>query len=168
MVEGDKLAMALIHHIDATTVIRGDIYNAAVGTGSTLLTTTTGCGGDGIGCVTNACQEAPETDLATLYMRSGANMGIYRTLTSSSTTTHTWLQGMPGTIAVGDTAVIVGLRPYGYCRCQFDAEALYVDSNADVASHYFGIHVRRLDLSVANGEYVEFTFDGDHFCTLRT
>ncbi|MCK4328789.1 hypothetical protein KAX02_02995 [candidate division WOR-3 bacterium] len=166
--KGDPQAYVLIDHIDATTILRAPIRNGAIGTAPSVETTTTGCGGDGINCVTGTCDVATVANFATIYMRTGANMGIYRTMTSASDTTHTWLKAMPNTIAVGDTCVVInGVRPYGPARAYIDAEGVYIDASAALSSNYFIIHVRRLDLSVAGDEYVEFRFDGDNFCATR-
>uniref|UniRef100_A0A6M3KTX0 Uncharacterized protein n=1 Tax=viral metagenome TaxID=1070528 RepID=A0A6M3KTX0_9ZZZZ len=167
-VKGDKQAMVKVALIGPETILRGNIYNAAVGTAPTLLTATTGCGGDGIGMTTNALGIANVANFGTVYMRTGANAGIYRTTTSTSQTAHTWLMGMPGTIEIGDTAIITpGLRTHGHCRMQLDAEALYINVGAALTS-YYSIVVVRLDLSEAGKEYVEFRFGGDHFSAMRT
>lgn len=166
-VKGDPQAMVKVQLIDPCTVLSAPICNAALGTAPTVVTATTGCGGDGIGMTTGAADVATVANFATAYMRSGANMGIYRTLTSASDTTHTWLKAMPKTIAIGDTAVVInGLRPYGPAHMQIDAEGMYIDCN-DAGTNYFIIHVCRLDLSVAGGEYVEFRFNTDNFCATR-
>lgn len=166
--KGDRQAMVAIEHITAETVIRMPIFNAAVGTAPTVVTATVASGGDGIGATTGATDVAPVANFATIYMRTGANRGIKRTLTSSSTTVHTWLKAMPGDVAVGDTAVIInGLRPYGISYAQFDAEALYINCAAALTADYYIINVRRLDLSEPGNEYVEFTFNADNFCAAR-
>jgi len=101
-------------------------------------------------------------------MRSGANQGIYRTLTSASATVHTWLKAMKADVAIGDTAVVInGLRPYANAIMQIDSEAQYIDINADLSSNFFKIVVHTLDLSEPGKEYVEFRFDGDNFCGAR-
>jgi len=160
---GDKMAMAHIHHIDPTTVIRGDIFDTTYGTAVSEVLVTTGCGGDGIGCTTAAGTATLVAQFGTIYMRSGANMGIYRTLTNTSTTAQTWLQAMPHDVAVGDSALIVGLRTHGTCRMDIDAAAMFVDANHDHTTNWFNINVRRLDLSTPGKEYVEFTFDAANF-----
>jgi len=166
--KGDKQYMVEIAEITPETVLRGPLFNAAVGTAPTVVTVTTGDGGDGIGCTTGASTVATVANFGTLYMRSGANKGIYRTLTSASTTTHTWLKAMPGSVAIGDTGVIVnGLRPYGICYCQFDTEGLYIDVSAALTADYYIIDVVELDLSEAGNEHVKFRFNMDNFCAAR-
>ena len=166
--KGDRQAYVLVHRIDPSTVIRGPIFNAAVGTAPSVVTATVASGGDGIGCTTGASDVATVANFATIFIRSGGNRGIYRTLTSASDTAHTWLKAMPTDVAVGDTAVVInGLRPYGISYAQFDAEALYINCAAALTSDYYIIDVRRLDLSEAGNEYVEFTFNADNFCAAR-
>ncbi len=162
--KGDRQAFVQVALIDPSTIIRGPIYNGSVGTAPTEVTVTTGDGGDGIGCTTGAADVATVANFATIHMRSGANRGIYRTLTSASATTHTWLKAMPGSIAVGDKAVVInGLRPYGPALMQIDSNALFVDCSAALTTDYFQVIVTRLDLSVAGKEAVEFKFSGDNF-----
>jgi hypothetical protein len=166
--KGDPQAMVLVDLIDPSTIIRAPIYNAGVGTAPTVVTVSTYDGGDGIGCTTSATDATTIANFATLYFRTGACAGIYRTLTSNSTTTHTWLKAMPKSCAVGDRAVVInGLRPYGPSYAIVDAEGLYINCGAALSSDYFIIHVVRLDLSVAGQEYVEFRFDTDNFCAKR-
>jgi hypothetical protein len=165
---GDKIAMAHIHHIDPSTVIRGDLFDTTYGVAPPEVLVTTGCGGDGIGCTTGASTVDTIINWSTIYMRSGENLGIYRTLTTASSTVHAWLQGMPQTINIGDKAYVLnGLRPYGAARCQFDATATFIDTNAALTADYHLIHVRRLDLSVPGKEYVEFRFDASAFSAWR-
>lgn len=164
----DPQAFVKIALIDPTTILRARIFNAAVGTAPTAVAVSTTSGGDGIGCSTAAVDVAPIANFATMYIRSGANAGVYRTLTSTSTTAHTWLKAVKSEIAIGDTLVAInGLRPYGLSKCQFDAEALYIDCSAALTSDNFHIDVVRLDLSVAGNEYVDFRFNADNFCSTR-
>lgn len=166
--KGDPQAMAKVALISPETIIRGDIFNAAVGTAPTVVTVTTGCGGDGIGMTTGAADATVIARFGTIYMRTGANRGIYRTTTSNSSTVHTWTKAMPNTIAVDDTAVVInGLRPYGIAYAQFDSESLYIDCSAALSSDYYIIDVIRLDLSTPGDEYVEFRFNMDNFCCIR-
>jgi len=165
---GDKLAMVKIHHIDATTILRAPLFDTTYGTAHPPVLVTTASGADGLDCITAAATVATVANFGTIYVRTGANMGLYRTLTSASDTTHTWLQAMIAAVAVNDSVMVVnGLRPYGPCKMQIDAEAMFIDTNAALTSHNFWIHVRRLDLSVAGKEYVEFRFDTDNFCAFR-
>ena len=153
---GDTMAMAHIHHIDACTVIRGDLFDTSYGEIHAPVDVTTGDGGDGIGCTTDAAAVATVAQFGTIYMRSGKNMGIYRTLDSASATIHTWLQAMPHDVDIGDSAMVVGLRTHGTTR-------MVIEPNAALTTNWFNINVRRLDLSVPGKEYVEFTFDAANF-----
>ena len=165
---GDRQAMAQIHRITSETVLRAPLFNAAYGTAPTVVTVSTASGGDGIGCTTGATDVACVNDFGTIFARDGANRGIYRSIDTSNATAHVWTEAMPADMAVGDTCVVInGLRPYGYSKMQLDSEATYIDINAALSSHNHHIDVRRLDLSVAGSEYVEFTFFPETFCTTR-
>ncbi len=166
--KGDPLAMVEVALINANTVLSGPIYDTAAGTALAPVTVSTPSGGDGIGCTTGETTVATVANFSTIYARSGANMGVYRTLTSASTTAHVWLTAMKNDMAVGDTAVVLnGLRPNGAAKMQIDAEGMFIDCNAALTSDNFWINVLRLDLSEPGNEYCEFQFDGDNFSALR-
>lgn len=164
--KGDPIAMVKVALIDATTILRGPLYNAAVGTAPTECVVSVGSGTDGLGCTTSATDVASVATLGTIYARTGKNRGVYRTLTSASTTAHTWLQAMPKDMEIGDKALIVPLRPYGISYVQITM-GQYIDVSQAAATHYFTIDVVRLDLSEPGQEYVEFRFNADNFCATR-
>lgn len=165
---GDPQAFVKVAIIAPGTVLRGPIFDAAVGTAPAPVAVTVASGGDGIGCSTDAATVATVANFSTIFVRSGANKGVIRTLTSASTTAHTWLKAMKADMAVGDTVVVLnGLRPYGPAYMQIDSEAVYVDANAALTADYFRINVLKLSLSVPGNEYVEFCFDGDNFAATR-
>jgi hypothetical protein len=167
-VRGDHSAMVEVALIDPCTVLKGDLRNAAIGTGPTVRTVST-ASTTGAGFTVSAAFDftTPVANLTTVYCRSGANMGIYRDTTDTSSTVVTTDQYFPYDIAVGDTFVRVPLRMVGNSYVQTDAEALYFNTAANPATNYWTIQVIHLDLSTANQEYVVFRFDGDHFCAVR-
>lgn len=166
--KGDPRAMVEVAIIDPTTVLRGDIYNAAVGTAISVLPVTTG-NTSGVAATTTATADvATVAQFSTVYMRSGANMGAYRRLDSASDTTHTWDAAVKEDTVIGDNIVVLnGLNTYGVSRMQIDAEATYINCAAALTADYFIVNVLRLDLSRAGNEYVEFQFNGDNFAAAR-
>lgn len=166
--KGDKRAMAHVALIDPCTVLRAPIFNNAVGTAPSLLTVTTGSS-DGLSCTTNACDFTPVANLATIYFRKGANMGIYRQTDDTSTTAATWDCATPYDVAVGDTAVRVPVRQFGqsYVRFGDDTCCSYLNCSETPATDYDVIEVIRLDLREAGKEFVDFRFNTDHFCLAR-
>ena len=164
--KGGRVAMALVELIDPTTVIKGDLNNAAVGTAPTLLTVTTG-GATGVSCTTGATDVAGVAVLSTIYFRTGANAGEYRITDDTSTTALTWDKPTYADVAIGDTAVRVNIRAQGLATCQFDSESIYVDIGATTTTNNYSINVIKLDLSTANKEHVYFTFNADHFAGAR-
>ncbi len=164
---GETAAMAKIAIIDACTVIRGPIFNAAFGTAMTVGTVSTG-DANGVSATSSALEVAGVATLAAMYFRTGANRGIYRITDDSSTTALTWDKATPHAVAVDDTLVRAnGLRLFGPSRVQFDSESLYINSAAALTTDYYGIDVITLDLSEAGKESVEFRFNADHFCLKR-
>jgi hypothetical protein len=149
--------------ITGETVLRGPIRNAAIGTAITEVAVTTASGAGGDGCTTAAVDFTPVAAMATLYCRTGANMGVYRHLETTSTTVHTWVPAMPADVAVGDTFVAAPLRMFGTCRAYIDSLGVYIDASAGLTTNYLLIDVLRLDLSVAGDEYVEFRFNPINF-----
>lgn len=166
--KGENRAMVKLDLIGPHSKLRAPLYNNAVGTAPTLLTCTTGdAQGDAV--TTNATQYTPVDNMSTIYCRSGANAGIYRITSNTSTTAHTWNVDMNAATAVGDTFVSVGLRPFGTSFVRFgdDTYCSYINVSETPATNYTIIHVTKLDLSVAGKEYCEFYFDADVFATAR-
>ncbi|MFH1562844.1 MAG: hypothetical protein ABIF11_05440 [Nitrospirota bacterium] len=170
--KGDPIAMAKIALITPSTLLKASIFNAAVGTGPTVMTVTTGSS-DGLGITTNATQFTPEAyPTATIYCRTGANAGAYRLLDAASSTVHTWDKAVRNDIAVGDTFVAVPMRFFGPSQIMFDGvSASFVDcADAPVlaGTNRWSVIVTRLDLAEAGKETVEFYFDAVHFSALAT
>lgn len=171
--KNDPQAMVQVALIDPSTVIKGRIFNGAVGTAPTLLTVSSTTDSDGLvtgNTTTNATSFTPVQDLGTIYCRSGLNAGLYRITQDTSTTVPTVDTAYPYDVAVGDTFVRVPLRPVGQSYGQFDSEALYINAGASPATDYFILDVIVLDLATAGNEYCLFRFNSIHFdpITLRS
>ena len=69
---------------------------------------------------------------------------------------------MPSDLAIGDNVVICNQRHYGISRIQIDATGTFIDAN-DAGTNFFPVDVRRLDLSTAGNQYMEFTFLAENF-----
>jgi hypothetical protein len=159
----DRWAMVEYIPITAETVLKGPLYNAAVGTALTVGTVTTASGADGLDCTTNAVQCTPVANLHTIYYRTGANAGLYR---QGQGTSATALENSPAcmsAIAVGDTVVVANLPHWGTGRAYIDTEGLYIDASAGLSTNYLLIDVIRLELSEAGNEYCEFRFNPVNF-----
>jgi hypothetical protein len=170
--KGDPIAMAKVALITPSTILRASIYNAAVGTGPTILTNTV-ASTDGLGITVNTCQCTPEAyPTNTVYCRTGANAGAYRLGDAASATVMTWDKALRNDIAIGDTFVCVPMRFFGPSQIMFDGtSATFVDcADAPVlaGTNRWSVIVTRLDLSVAGKEFVEFYFDLGHFQLLQT
>lgn len=159
-IKGGREHFVKVALIDPSTVLRGSLVDAAVGTAPTVGTVTTG-DSNGVSCTTGAMSVASIDGMSTIYFRTGANKGTYRTLDSAaSTTTHTWNIPTYAPVVAGDTAVAVNIKMIGLSRAQTLATYINAfDINEAATSHYFPIDVIRLDLSVAGSEYVEFRWN---------
>ena len=167
--KGDKRAMVKIQLITPSTILRAPIYNDAVGTAPSVLTSTAG-NANGLTVTTGACDFTPVANLCTIYCRAGVNAGVYRITDDTSTTVATWDVEMPvTTAATGEKYVRVPCRTHGisYVRFGDDTVCSYLNCSETPATDYDIIHVVRLDLSQAGKEFVEFYFDADNFSTAR-
>lgn len=164
---GDRVAMVEIALITPESILKGPIFNAALGTATTLGTVTIG-DTNGVTCTVNTLEVAGVANLATVYFRTGANEGAYRVTDDTSATALEWDKATTYDVAIGDTLVRVnGLRPIGPSYAQFDTEAMYIDSNAVLTSDYYVLDVIKLDLSEAGKEHCLFKFNADHFALKR-
>jgi hypothetical protein len=164
--KGDQAAYVKVAVIGTDTVIKGPIFNGAYGT---VLPTyaNTSASTDGLTVTTSAVTFTPVAYNHTWYCRSGANMGLYRTPYSTSTTSHTFYMAFPQDIAVGDVFVPVALR-LGTCYAQFDAQATYIEMSAVAySSNYYVIDVLEMNLKTSGEEYAIFKFNADQFCAAR-
>ena len=163
---GDRMAYVQVHRITPTTVLRANLWDTTLGTDLAEVAITANSGGDGIGCTTAAATVANVARFGTIYVRTGANRGVYRKLTSASTAAQTWLHAMPAEFTVGDKVIICNQRHYGITHIQTDATGVFIDAN-DAGTNFFPVDVRRLDLSTAGNQYMEFTFLAENFCPYR-
>ena len=166
---GDQQPLVKVALLNATTVLRGDIYNATVGTAPSVVTVTTGSA-TGAGMTTGAIDFTPVANMNTFYCRTGANAGLYRISKTTSTTVHTFDTCWPYPIAVGDTFVAVPMR-VGTSYVQITSTASYIGMGFNCAStpatNYFLINVLELRLRTAGMENVIFQFAPCHFDKVR-
>lgn len=165
--KGDPVPMVKVAVITPSTVLRAPLKATDAATGPALLTATN-TSTDGLGITTNANDYTTGVAaLHTIYCRSGANAGSYRIVTSTSSTIHTWDNAMIHDIAIGDTFVMVPMRPYGHSTVMFDdTTASWIDCDdgpVAAGTARWAINILRLDLREAGKEFVEFMFSVDHF-----
>ena len=164
---GDPIPMVKVACLDPTTVLRAPLYNAAVGTAPTEVAVTVQST-DGLGMTCAAIDfTAVAAPWQTFYFRSGGNAGTYRMSDAAHATVHTWDTATVADIEVGDKDVAAPCRTHGISTVMFDdVSASFIDvADAPVANgtDRWAINVRRLDLSRAGEEFVEFNFDSGHF-----
>lgn len=168
--KGDSAPMVQVAILDATTVLRANLYNGTVGTAPTVVTATAVNATAGLGMTTGSTDVATVANMCTTYCRSGANEGIYRINKSASATVHTYDHYWPRTLAIGDTFVIVPVRQ-GVSYVQVTSTAGYIGMGFDVsatpATNYYIINVLELDLREAGKESVLFRFHPCHFDKVR-
>jgi len=83
---------------------------AGDGTAMTLYTAVSG-GADGLTIVMDVSVASPDTDETYMYCLTGANAGSRRKVTSTSTTTATFIVAWRYDVAAGDTFMTLGATP---------------------------------------------------------
>lgn len=164
----DPQVLIQITEILPNTIVEGDIYNAAIGTAPTVLTSTaTDTTGFTSAGTTNACEFTPVANTCTIYCRTGANMGLYRVTSDTSTTAPAVTVGFPYDVAIGDTFVRVSMKQ-GLSRIYINGPGLYIDNSLSGGStNYFDVFCYKLKLDEAGKEVAQFRFANQHFDTTR-
>lgn len=161
--KGDPQVLVQIAEITSSTIIRGPFYNAAYGTAITVLTNTAADTTGGTSAfTTNATQFTPTTLTGTTYCRTGANMGLYRVNTDTSTTAPSNTVAFPYDIAVGDTFVRVPMKQ-GFSKIYIAGPGLYIGASLGLVTNTFEVICYKLNLAEAGKEYAEFRFTASHF-----
>lgn len=152
----DPQAMVKVAVIGPSTVLKGRIFTTTYGVAPTVVTVTTGST-TGAGFTSGAADHTPVAYNATVYCRTGANQGLYRVTTDTSTTTRTVNHYFPYDIAIGDTFVSVNLANLGTCKAMTDTSGTFFDNAAAVGTtNWIWIDVLEMNLATAGQEYVIF------------
>ena len=160
---GDPQVLVDVAMIDSNSLIEGPIFNAAYGTAPTLLTSTAAdTTGFTTAGTTNACDFTPVASVCSIYCRTGANAGLYRTTNDTSTTAPDTDVAFPYDVAIGDTFVRVPMKQ-GLSHIYISGPGMYVNCGQTPATHYFSVIVEKLDLSISGSEKALFRFASCHF-----
>lgn len=154
--KGDPCPMAHVALIGPGTVLRGRLMTTAYGTVPTEKTITTAT--STVAFVSAAIDVATVAYNSTVFFRSGANMGIYRIVSSASDTTHTLTKAMPQSPVVGDKFVMLPVRQ-GTCRVQTDAQAMFIDCVQACTTHFWLVDGIEVHAETAGEEYFVFKFN---------
>lgn len=167
---GDPQVLVDVAIIEPCSLIEGPIYNAAYGTAPTVVTDTGGADTTGYTTAgtTGATDFTPVAYNCTIYCRSGANAGLYRTTNDTTNTAPDTDIGFPYDVASGDTFVRASLKQ-GYSLVQINGPGMYIDNaTSGGTTNYFGVVVEKLDLVTAGAEKALFRFDPVHFSNIRS
>jgi len=141
--------------IPGITLMKAPIYNAAWGTALTVQTNTVASSGGVTITDTNNLITDIIDDKATAYCRTGANRGIYRPVsTTTSTSVSTVAVPFPNAIAVGDTFVIASCV-LGHGSMNFPTSADCIDGNHALAAFY-SVYYHEINLEESGKEYAVF------------
>ena len=171
--KGDPIPMVEIDLITPMSIIRAPIRATTKATSIAVITCTTGDSSGVAGTFSPAIDFTPTTEnFSTIYFRSGANAGAYRTMDTAHTTVLGWDDALRNDVTAGDTAVCVPIRTHGPSQIYFHATQMgWIDADHEQAlagTDLWAVNVIRLDLSVAGGEYCDFMFQSNHFTNFIT
>ncbi len=155
--------------IDPTTIVRGPICETD-GTAPTVVTETGGSDTTGYttASTTSACSFTPVANTCSIYCRTGANMGLWRTTNDTSTTAPDVTVAFPYDVASGDTFARFSMKQ-GLSLIYISGPGLYLDNTlSGGTTNYFGAVVTRIKADVAGEEFAEFKFDATHFSQIRS
>ncbi len=167
--KGDPQVLIQVAEINEHTVLRGPVCNAALGTAPGVVTASAA---SATGWTSAGTTGAPDyttgvANLHTAYCRTGANMGLYRRLTNTTGTAPVSTIGFPYDVAIGDTFCMVPLAQ-GISLIYIAGPGLYISSALGLATNYFGVIVKKLDLRESGKETADFRFMSIHFDNYRT
>lgn len=165
--KSDPQLLVQVERIYPHTVLQGNIYNNTLGTAITVVTDSAGSAtGYTSAGTTSACDFTPLANLGTIYCRKGANKGLYRTTTDTSTTAPAVTVAFPYDVAVGDTFVRVPLKQ-GYSSIFIDGPGLFIDGSDNGGTNGFSVVVHDIHLEKAGYETCDFSFLNMHFDNAR-
>jgi hypothetical protein len=173
--KGDPQPLVQVELIFPTTLLRGNIYNAALGTAPTVISDTVGTDSTGYTSAgtTTAADVALVASLGTIYCRTGANAGIYRSTLNTSASAPQVTVAFPYNVALADTFVMVPYKQ-GFSQVYINgtgtgagAGGLFLDCSNNGSSNSFIVNIVSLNLTTAGSEYADFYFGADHFCFAR-
>ena len=169
--KGDPQAMVQVAVIGPQSVLKGRIWNAAIGT-AIGVDTATAASTDGTALTASASDFTPVAYKATYYCRSGENAGLYRGNSyDTSTTTHTFYgPDWPYDIAIGDTFVSCNLV-IGTTTMGLDTSApggMFINNAAAVeTTNYIYVDVLEINLEKPGEEYALFRLNPLQFLAVR-
>jgi hypothetical protein len=164
---GDNIAMVKVAILTPNTVLRGNLFASTSNVGTALTVSTVTASSSGIGFDSAASGSTGRPESGCVYFRSGVATGQYRVLNVNESTTMVCSQHLTlatsGTSIVGDTFVKANIRPVGPSLMQTGTLGMWVNPSVNTSANGFGIHVHKMDLSVAGQEHIDFSFTPSAF-----
>jgi hypothetical protein len=155
--KSEPQAMVKVVLIDPTTIIEGDIRNAAMATLPGVVTCTTASSDGLTGAVTGAPDCSAFTASNSMYYgRSGNNTGVYRQGYHTTNTSPTFYTAWPHAWAVGDTYVAINFG-LGNQLINLPSVGLWLENSAAMTYGYAAF-VEEIKLSTAGNETAIFRF----------
>jgi hypothetical protein len=149
--KGDPLPMVQVALIDKHTILKGRIFYGSYGT---VLPTVTAASATGGSQIVTASITTSGVFGQTWYGLSGLNKGIYRVESSTSATTHDFVEYFPNDVAAGDTFRYVTLRKgRAYAKL---ISGMFIDGYVATISAYHLVNILELNLEESGNEYAIF------------
>ena len=166
--KSDPQPLVEVAVIGPQTVLKGDIYNGALGTVCATVTDQDGTDATGYTTagLTDAAPFTPADSLHTYYSRTGTNAGLYRVGNGTSTTAPDVTIAFPNNVASGDEFVPVPLKQ-GFSLPYIAGPGLYIDQGTNAVTNSYEIIVLELNLEVSGKEHAVFMFSANHFLQSR-
>ena len=162
-VKGDPQALVQVARITPDVAIRGTINGHATTAGTAIVATTIATWTSGAAFTLAAtCGFTPIAYNSTLFIRDGANAGIYRITSDTDPTTKTCVRYFPATSAVGDGVSAANIR-VGTGRMQFDTTSQWIDNTAALTADWYTVITERISLKEVDKAYAIFRFSAINF-----
>ena len=150
--------------INPDAILRAQMVTGATGTGMTQDTVVTAVS-NGLTVVGGTSVASPDMDEGLIWFTSGANLGLSRKITSTSSVTSTVIVPFPRASAVGDTFLYAGLN-IGLTGVTTTTNLQNVRADIAIATGGSATAIE-FDLAGANDSYVYLVL-GDHVLNMAT
>jgi hypothetical protein len=150
--------------INPDAILRAQMVTGATGTGITQDTVVTAVS-NGLTVVGGTSVASPDMDEGLIWFTSGANLGLSRKITSTSSVTATVIVPFPRTSAVGDTFLYAGVN-IGLTGVTLTTDLQKVRADIAVSTGASATCID-VDLAGANDSYVYLVI-GDHVLSMAT
>lgn len=157
-IKSDPMPYVQVEVLTPDTILRGRIFDSASARTALTKKANTTQSTTGARVTTAAVGNTPLAYNATVYFTNGKNAGLYRGLTSTSTTQHDLDTYAPEDIETTDYVKYVMLM-LGTVKGQLSTYGQWLVAEPDYSSNYYWLDVLELHLDKDGEEYAVFKFN---------